>query len=1308
MKSLFTFIISLLFSFQTQAQYTTIYENSFRNYQPGNGWIMLNNDTVPTSPGLVLNSHFGGVPTPFYLEIYDYMLGVDQTLSATDKYMISPPFVLGSNSYLRFYSSFNVGAQLNVSFITNPNDTNLPAINSYSGNSIQNGFNIYDLSSYANDTIRFSVKINGLVSKAFIDNLLLFDKYSLAYIPDSCFRSYLQSTIPSAFIGDSLNFISSLVYNRTSLSHNNSCIKSLEGLQYFLSLTNSSFYNNLISYIPPDKLTFLVTGNFNNNKLRNFPDAPLCTDLYLGNNLIRNIPDLKNDYAANLYMKNNLVYDCLKCSNRFIRADLSNNIYTTHYCNYYNLIETPNPGNLTPPLCERLYGHVKGKVYYDMNANSIYDSTDILLKNQRINVFQGTDVYTAQDGTYIFSIDSGIVQMSLTDLPNGFICNSSLNDTIDVQEVITKDFIVNSTSLFSDLGIHVNSTGTTRLKENLTVSLSVKNYGTQTTSGLVKMFMPNGYTLLQLADGSILNDTLSWSVSLKPFESKSTFILMRADSFPVDTLLKYSANISVVSDSDTSNNFAQTELLIRDSLVVFNPPWGFPDDPNNKLVNTPIVPIGFDDYLTYNINFENIGTANATRVMVRDYLSSKLDITTFEFLSSSHPCDILLGADSIIQFLFQPIVLTPKDSDALHCQGNIWFRIKPTNPIGLNDTIYNSAGIYFDLQDPVLTNASMVWADTIHGVGFSSNKQKVCQREAINFFNRTGGYPLSLEWQFPGGTPSTSTATNPLITYNNPGSYDVMLVAKYYGYNDTLFISNYVNVTYVEPAVISILGNVPFCPGDSVLLSAPFVQGASYTWYGSFSPGCNLSQNAYLLEYDNVKVRIIDTNGCISQSPQQLIISYFPPNPIISGSDTICSGDSTTFTSNTFVSYLWSTGSTTNSITPINPGLYYLTVTDNHGCKGMDSINFVINNLPSNFLIDIDSICLRKNSLLTTNDSFSSYSWSNGSTSDSLFIVQPGIYILTVTDSFGCVGVDSIKIISVTNQVNINDTYEVCIGATKTIDAGPNFLSYLWSTNDTTQQINILNAGIYTISVVDSNGCVSSDTTSLIVNNLPNPIIFGNDSICNGSQIILNGDPGYFQYVWSSGHFTPQITISDSGLYTLSVIDTNGCRNSTSHYVNLIYINSTVSVLGNTLIANSQNASYQWMYCDSAILIGQDSSVFQVQQSGSYALIVYENGCIDTSACIPVTLTSLNLISSNTINLYPNPVINKLFVELLKSSGDFDFELYSSSGNLIKKKNLKHQTSKYEFDLSDISEGMYFVIITNGEVVYRYKIIKQF
>ena len=85
---------------------------------------------------------------------------------------------------------------------------------------------------------------------------------------------------------------------------------------------------------------------------------------------------------------------------------------------------------------------------------------------------------------------------------------------------------------------------------------------------------------------------------------------------------------------------------------------------------------------------------------------------------------------------------------------------------------------------------------------FSSNRQFVCEGSTVRFSAEEGNIPQSWVWSFPGGSPSTSQASSPVVEYARKGTYDVELIAKNEFGSDTLFLSSYIKVDTTGSEVI--------------------------------------------------------------------------------------------------------------------------------------------------------------------------------------------------------------------------------------------------------------------------------------------------------------------------------------------------------------------------------------------------------------------------------------------------------------------------------------------------------------------------
>ncbi len=129
-----------------------------------------------------------------------------------------------------------------------------------------------------------------------------------------------------------------------------------------------------------------------------------------------------------------------------------------------------------------------------------------------------------------------------------------------------------------------------------------------------------------------------------------------------------------------------------------------------------------------------------------------------------------------------------------------------------------------------------------------------------------------------------------------------------------------------------------------------------------------------------------------------------------------------------------------------------------------------------------------------------------------------------------------------------------CEGGGVTLTSSPE-AKYLWSTGDTTSGIHVSQSGSYTVKVQNLNACgsESSVASTVTVNTLPaTPVITpgGPISICSGEQLELKCSEAA-NYVWSEGSNTPGITVTQSGNYSVRVMDVNGCISPVSTAINV-------------------------------------------------------------------------------------------------------------------------------------------------------------
>ncbi|HZV68551.1 MAG TPA: exo-alpha-sialidase [Saprospiraceae bacterium] len=277
---------------------------------------------------------------------------------------------------------------------------------------------------------------------------------------------------------------------------------------------------------------------------------------------------------------------------------------------------------------------------------------------------------------------------------------------------------------------------------------------------------------------------------------------------------------------------------------------------------------------------------------------------------------------------------------------------------------------------------------------------------------------------------------------------------------------------------------------------------------------------------------------------------------------------------------------------------------------------------------------------------------------------ESGSYPLLFANIFGC---DSI----VTYQVNINQNSATEIVASACNEYSTSDGSHTWT-----------ESGIYEVILTNIAGCDSVVTYNLI-------IFYDTDTTVNITAC--------------NRYTTPDGMLSwdASGVYPYTLAAITGCDSNIVLVLNIVDVDTTVNATGNILNANQTGAIYQWIDCNNAgaILPEEISQSFSPATIGNYAVIITMNGCSDTSACYPVTITGIDdAENSNAINIYPNPVHDIIHIDLNRQYPKTEIELFNVDGRILKSGSYNDQ--RFIQFAPGLTPGLYFIAVTfNG---YRF------
>jgi hypothetical protein len=158
---------------------------------------------------------------------------------------------------------------------------------------------------------------------------------------------------------------------------------------------------------------------------------------------------------------------------------------------------------------------------------------------------------------------------------------------------------------------------------------------------------------------------------------------------------------------------------------------------------------------------------------------------------------------------------------------------------------------------------------------FNYDKNKICSGSEINFVNASLGLTASVFWEFPGGTPSTSTSSSPKITYNTPGKFNVTMITTFVNGVDTFHIDSLIEVIPIPTTPTITVGTATtFCTGGSVTLTSNAAIGNQ--WYKDGVAIVGLTATTYIAIASGSYTTKVTFNGCESTASNVIVVTVNP------------------------------------------------------------------------------------------------------------------------------------------------------------------------------------------------------------------------------------------------------------------------------------------------------------------------------------------------------------------------------------------------------------------------------------------------
>jgi PKD repeat protein len=639
---------------------------------------------------------------------------------------------------------------------------------------------------------------------------------------------------------------------------------------------------------------------------------------------------------------------------------------------------------------------------------------------------------------------------------------------------------------------------------------------------------------------------------------------------------------------------------------------------------------------------------------------------------------------------------------------------------------------------------------------FSATPLTPCTGQTVQFTDLSTFSPSAWSWSFPGGTPSTSTAQNPAIVYNTPGTYPVTLIATNNAGSGTTTFTTYITVNSTQlPPYVEGFVSTTFLPAGWSGVNAG---NPSYFWKRNPLVGFNSTQSAYFDNFnytvnndqDEMRSMGINFSGYTSLS-MTFDVAYARYNTTRSDTlEVLVSNDCGATWTSLYLkggATLSTAANQTSAFVPTNAQWRNETINisayagmnnvlfafRNHGRHGnnlyVDNINItgVVNAPPVAAFTTPGNVC--ENAAMTFTDlsapAATSWSWTfPGGNPASSTAQSPSV-------SWSAAGTYTVSLIS-TNSFGSDSTSQVVtVNASPVADAGTDTtycnstyiqlnatggVNYSWTPSSGLSNPYIASPGVYTVNsetfyvtATDINGCTSSDSVHITVHPLPAFSVSGSPIIlCYGDSTSLFASNPAYAYSWtpsSSLNIATGDTVrafpAMTTTYVITATDTNGCMTSYNKAitVNPLVPTPTVLVFGWTLVCSTPAAFYQW-YLNGSPITGATSQYYVATAVGNYSVEAHSAQNCFSGMSPQAFVNAINEEAGPEFFIAPNPN-NGIFDVSFSAAkaNNYSINIFSADGKLVYIEELSRfaGTYKKQVDLSVFGPGLYLVRLANGE-----------
>ncbi len=564
------------------------------------------------------------------------------------------------------------------------------------------------------------------------------------------------------------------------------------------------------------------------------------------------------------------------------------------------------------------------RVFHDLNGDGISQSNEPGLANWPVEVPSlGVTVFTNAAGLVGMSLPAGSFDLLLVNTNENWTSTNSSTQSVTVPGSMAASFglIPSSGETFYvagpydgfwdiihcsngyEAGVFLNNTGAVALNGSLTMTCST-------------LYTPEADSYLTIAPDQVAPGFAQWNIN--SFEAGSNGLF----SFHIDG--PGPVNIG------TTYNFVFNLVLLDDNGdEIYNVSWTTTPhvacsyDPNDLTAS----PVGYEaphfilpgERLQYRVRFQNTGNLPAEDVLIVDQIDPTVfDVNSFAPMYGSDSFTACLHDDGTIDFIFNDIYLADSISDEEASHGFVVYQVDAREDLIPGTVLHNQADIFFDANPAIVTNETYHTIFDCSSFTPMTGETEVCEGAQISL-EASQNYVENYAWMLN----DESVEGTETISFNdlNAGEYALTLITSNplceEAHNATLIVR-------ANPTVDAGM-DVSVCDGDAVTLNA--TSENVVTWSNG-----SVNGDSFVPTMDMI-LTASTTNefDCSSSDMMSIVVNELP--------STMISENGSVLTASASGSYQWYhngvaiDGATSQSLTTIGGGVYYVMITSNANCE---------------------------------------------------------------------------------------------------------------------------------------------------------------------------------------------------------------------------------------------------------------------------------------------------------------------------------------------------------------------------------------